>query len=107
MKKVTLILMMFIASLSYSQTYELPENGTIVLDSTLTSIVNAEYNNEKKWRDPGKLEFYDKRIQNIMTKYYWVVENELEKARKNGWFETSFKHSLDNAITRRIKFANR
>lgn len=108
MKKVTLILMMFIASLSYSQTYELPENGTIILDSVLTKIVNTDYRDmKKKYTDPSNIEYYDYRIQGVVKKYYWVVENNLEHAIENKWFEYKFKPALNNELARRKKFINR
>ena len=107
MKKLFITLLMVSTMFGFSQTYELPKDNIIVLDSTLTSIVKSEYNIEKKWRDPSNLEFYDKRIKDVMKKYYWVVENEFEEANANNWFRQSFKYALDNSIARRTKFVDR
>ena len=103
MKKLILILMLFVGSFTFAQTYELPTNGSIILDSLLTTIVNKEYSGDD-YRNRRKIDFYDHNIQSIMKKYYSVYEDELETAIQLNWFETVFKPILDDAILERKKF---
>jgi len=90
MKKILIIIALFIVSFSYSQTYELSETGSIILDSTLTRIYNVE--NYQNYRNSNNIDYYDKRIKDVLIKYYWVIENEFEEANANGWFLLDFKH---------------
>jgi hypothetical protein len=103
MKTLFLFLSMFLASTLFAQTYELPENGSIMMDSALTIIVDDIYYPEM-YSDITKIEYYDKRIQDVMIKYYHVIENEFEEANANGWFLTSFKPALDRTIEQRKNF---
>jgi uncharacterized protein YutD len=94
---------MFIASFTFAQTYELPENGSILMDTALTIIVNDIYYPEM-YRDNNNIEYFNKRIQDVMTKYYHVLDTEFEEANANGWFLMSFKPALDNSLLQRKNF---
>jgi len=105
MKRFLLILFIFATSFTFAQTYELDKSGDIKLDSTLTTIVNDIYYDEM-YSDSNNIEYYNKRLKDVMFKYYFVKDNS-EAIEVQNWISTSFKPALDNAIKQRQEFINK
>jgi len=102
MKKLLLMIMIFYASFIFAQSYQFNEiNANIELDTTLANIYNKKYYN---YQDKNNIEYYDKRIKDVLVKFFWVKDNEYEEANANGWFITIFKPTLDKVLLERKQF---
>jgi len=101
MKKLIMVIIVFMFSFTlYSQDYNINEE--------LWNLTKIEYQYED-YSDPGKIEYYDKRIADVLKKYEYVICNkdEYDIAVEQDWFENSFRPALDNAIQSRNIFTEK
>ena len=90
--KLLIILFCIISFNVYSQ-------DTLKINPELWNLTKIEYKYEN-YSNPDKIEFYNKRIADVLIKYEYILCNkdEYENAVKTNWFEIHFKPALNKAI---------
>lgn len=96
MKKIITIILLYLSMNLYSQI------DTMNIDSAIYSLKYKNYEHVY-YSNINHIQFYNKRIADIIIKIEYVIENEYEEAIKNDWFNKT-KTILDDAILQRKKF---
>lgn len=69
-----------------------------------SSVVVLKDMNFPKYEDSNHIDYYNKRISDVLKKLYYVVGHEYQFAIERNWFIDQAKPALQNAINDREKF---